>query len=120
MGCWSSPYTGRKPALTPEQAQQLRAKAAAGKPKSVLATEFGISRETFYSYLRKPLQCNRAHGRSRRRARRWVQHDRNRSVGETLFHASERGARPASAAGLTQTAAVRLPRRWFGIGLLRG
>jgi DNA invertase Pin-like site-specific DNA recombinase len=45
-------YTGRKPALTPEQAQQLRARAAAGEPKSALATEFGISRETVYNYLR--------------------------------------------------------------------
>jgi DNA invertase Pin-like site-specific DNA recombinase len=45
-------YTGRKPALTTEQAQQLRARAAAGERKSVLAAEFGISRETVYSYLR--------------------------------------------------------------------
>jgi DNA invertase Pin-like site-specific DNA recombinase len=47
-------YTGRKPALTPEQAQQLRERAAAGEPKTTLATEFGISRETVYSYLRPP------------------------------------------------------------------
>ncbi|PPJ36554.1 transposase [Nocardia nova] len=45
-------YTGRKPALTPEQAQQLRDRAAAGEPKSALATEFGVSRETVYNYLR--------------------------------------------------------------------
>lgn len=45
-------YTGRKPALTSEQAQQLRERAAAGEKKSVLAREFGISRETVYSYLR--------------------------------------------------------------------
>jgi len=45
-------YTGRKPALTTEQATQLRARAAAGESKSVLANEFGISRETVYSYLR--------------------------------------------------------------------
>lgn len=45
-------YAGRKPALTDEQACQLRQRAAAGERKSVLATEFGISRETVYSYLR--------------------------------------------------------------------
>jgi DNA invertase Pin-like site-specific DNA recombinase len=45
-------YTGRKPALTAEQARRLRERAAAGERKSVLAKEFGISRETVYSYLR--------------------------------------------------------------------
>jgi DNA invertase Pin-like site-specific DNA recombinase len=45
-------YTGRKPALTVEQAQQLRERAAAGERKSALAKEYGISRETVYSYLR--------------------------------------------------------------------
>jgi DNA invertase Pin-like site-specific DNA recombinase len=45
-------YTGRKPALTAEQARQLRERATAGERKSVLATEFGISRETVYAYLR--------------------------------------------------------------------
>jgi DNA invertase Pin-like site-specific DNA recombinase len=45
-------YTGRKPALTAEQAQQLRERAAAGERKTALAKEFGISRETVYSYLR--------------------------------------------------------------------
>ena len=45
-------YTGRKPALTTEQAQQLRERAAAGERESTLAEEFGISRETVYSYLR--------------------------------------------------------------------
>lgn len=45
-------YTGRKPTLTPERAEQLRERAASGERKSVLATEFGISRETVYSYLR--------------------------------------------------------------------
>jgi len=44
-------YTGRKPALTADQAQELRERAAAGVKKSVLAREFGISRETVYSYL---------------------------------------------------------------------
>ncbi len=45
-------YTGRRPALTPERAQQLRDRAGAGEPKATLAREFGISRETVYSYLR--------------------------------------------------------------------
>jgi DNA invertase Pin-like site-specific DNA recombinase len=45
-------YTGRKPALTPERARELCERAAAGERKSVLAKEFGISRETVYSYLR--------------------------------------------------------------------
>jgi DNA invertase Pin-like site-specific DNA recombinase len=45
-------YTGRKPALTGEQATELRERAAAGERKSALAKEFGISRETVYSYLR--------------------------------------------------------------------
>ncbi|WP_159851342.1 helix-turn-helix domain-containing protein, partial [Nocardia sp. CY41] len=45
-------YTGRKPALTTEQADLLRARAAAGVPKAALAREFGVSRETVYAYLR--------------------------------------------------------------------
>jgi DNA invertase Pin-like site-specific DNA recombinase len=45
-------YTGRKPALTAEQARDLAERAAAGARKSDLAREFGISRETVYSYLR--------------------------------------------------------------------
>jgi DNA invertase Pin-like site-specific DNA recombinase len=45
-------YTGRKPALTDEQARQLCRRAATGERKSALAKEFRISRETVYSYLR--------------------------------------------------------------------
>lgn len=45
-------YTGRRPALSVEQSQQLRQRAAAGERKSVLAKEYGISRETVYAYLR--------------------------------------------------------------------
>jgi DNA invertase Pin-like site-specific DNA recombinase len=41
-------------ALTAEQADQLRERAAAGERKSDLAKEFGISRETVYSYLGRP------------------------------------------------------------------
>jgi DNA invertase Pin-like site-specific DNA recombinase len=47
-------YTGRKPALTPARAAELRARAAAGEPKTVLAKEFGISRDTVYTYLQEP------------------------------------------------------------------
>jgi DNA invertase Pin-like site-specific DNA recombinase len=50
-------YTGRKPALTDEQAHQLRERAVAGEQKSLLAKEFGISRETVYSYLRAEAAC---------------------------------------------------------------
>ena len=45
-------YTGRKPALSNDQAQDLRARAATGEPKASLAREFGISRQTLYQYLR--------------------------------------------------------------------
>lgn len=45
-------YTGRTPALTPDRARELCERAAAGERKSLLAKEFGISRETVYSYLR--------------------------------------------------------------------
>jgi DNA invertase Pin-like site-specific DNA recombinase len=45
-------YTGRKPALTTEQAKQLRDRATGGESKAALAKEFGVSRETVYSYLR--------------------------------------------------------------------
>ena len=43
-------YRGRKPSLTPERISQLRARVAAGEKKAALAREFGISRETLYSY----------------------------------------------------------------------
>jgi DNA invertase Pin-like site-specific DNA recombinase len=45
-------YKGRKPSLTQDQAEQLRARVAAGEKKAVLAREFKISRETLYQYLR--------------------------------------------------------------------
>jgi DNA invertase Pin-like site-specific DNA recombinase len=43
-------YKGRKPSLTPERVQELRARIASGEKKAVLAREFGISRETLYQY----------------------------------------------------------------------
>ena len=45
-------YKGRKPSLSEEQAQQLRARITAGEKKAALAREFGISRETLYQYGR--------------------------------------------------------------------
>ena len=48
-------YAGRKPSLTSGQAEALRARAAAGEPKAALAREFGISRQTLYSYLSPPV-----------------------------------------------------------------
>ena len=44
-------YKGRKPALSMERATELRRRAAVGEKKAVLAREFGISRETVYTYL---------------------------------------------------------------------
>lgn len=46
-------YKGRKPSLTPALIDELRRRAAAGEKKTVLAREFGISRETVYENLRK-------------------------------------------------------------------
>jgi DNA invertase Pin-like site-specific DNA recombinase len=45
-------YKGRKKTLTPERAAELVQRAANGIPKSVLASDYGISRETVYQYLR--------------------------------------------------------------------
>ena len=46
-------YRGRKKALSPEQATQLRHRVKAGARKAPLARELGISRETLYQYLRR-------------------------------------------------------------------
>jgi DNA invertase Pin-like site-specific DNA recombinase len=46
-------YQGRKKTLTPERAAELVQRAANGIPKSVLASDYGISRETVYQYLRQ-------------------------------------------------------------------
>src|SRR5271170_1308541 len=43
-------YKGRKPSLTAERANELRARVAAGEKKAALAREFEISRETLYQY----------------------------------------------------------------------
>lgn len=44
-------YRGRKPSLAPDQILELVTRATAGEKKTSLASEFGISRETVYSYL---------------------------------------------------------------------
>jgi DNA invertase Pin-like site-specific DNA recombinase len=45
-------YKGRKPSLTGDRIGELRTRVQAGEKKAGLAREFGISRETLYSYLR--------------------------------------------------------------------
>lgn len=45
-------YRGRRRSLTEDQIDRLVQRAAAGEPKSLLAREFAISRETVYQYLR--------------------------------------------------------------------
>lgn len=45
-------YRGRARSLTAMQVDDLRARVAASVPKSVMAKEFGVSRETVYAYLR--------------------------------------------------------------------
>ena len=47
-------YKGRKPSLSPPQAQDVKARAARGESKSDIAKYFGVSRETIYQYLKKP------------------------------------------------------------------
>ncbi|MFE4542381.1 recombinase family protein [Arthrobacter sp. NPDC056727] len=46
-------YKGRKKTLTADRAAELVQRAANGIPKTVLAGEYGISRETVYQYLRQ-------------------------------------------------------------------
>lgn len=45
-------YKGRKPSLNPERVLELLSRIAKGEKKTVLAREFGVSRETIYSYFR--------------------------------------------------------------------
>ena len=45
-------YRGRQRALSPEQVTELQLRVAAGEPRSKLAREFKVSRETLYRYLR--------------------------------------------------------------------
>jgi len=43
-------YKGRKSALTDDQAGELRTRLAAGESVTILAREYGISRQTVYNY----------------------------------------------------------------------
>jgi DNA invertase Pin-like site-specific DNA recombinase len=45
-------YRGRKAALSVAKADELRQRVAAGEPKAALAREFGITRQTLYSYVK--------------------------------------------------------------------
>ena len=45
-------YRGRKKALSPDQVTDLQNRAGNGEPKTQLAREYNISRETLYQYLR--------------------------------------------------------------------
>ena len=48
---------GRKRALSPAQAEQLRVLASKGVTKASLAESFGLSREPVYAYLRQASEC---------------------------------------------------------------
>jgi DNA invertase Pin-like site-specific DNA recombinase len=46
-------YRGRKKSLNSEQLAELKRRVAAGDKKTLVARDFGISRETLYQYLRE-------------------------------------------------------------------
>lgn len=47
-------YKGRKPSLSQEQIIQIREKVTLGVPKTMIAKEFNVSRQTIYDYLDTP------------------------------------------------------------------
>lgn len=49
-------YKGRKPSLNDAQATELQVAIAAGESKTALASRFGISRQTLYDYMKKPIE----------------------------------------------------------------
>lgn len=49
-------YKGRKPTLSAAQVVQLKVAVEAGESKVDVASRFGISRQTLYEYLKKPIQ----------------------------------------------------------------
>lgn len=51
-------YKGRRRTLSGPQIEELQQRVAAGERKSALARQFGIRRETVYSYLRIPCRAN--------------------------------------------------------------
>ena len=46
-------YRGRRKSLDSEQITELKRRVAVGEQKTLIAREFGISRETLYQYLRE-------------------------------------------------------------------
>lgn len=50
-------YKGRKPTLDASQVIVLQEKVAAGASKAAVARDFGISRQTLYEYLKRPLEA---------------------------------------------------------------
>lgn len=44
-------YKGRSKCLKPEQAEEARARVAAGVPKSRVAKDLGVTRQTLYKYI---------------------------------------------------------------------
>ena len=53
-------YRGRKRSVTTQQVAELRRRALAGESRTLLAKDFGISRETVYQYLRSVVGQPRA------------------------------------------------------------
>lgn len=51
-------YKGRKPKLTAEQVDQIRARSKTGENRTMLAREFGISRDTLYQHLKIDQRAN--------------------------------------------------------------
>lgn len=51
-------YKGRKPLLDSEQVSVLKQRVADGEKKTVIAKDFGMSRETLYQYLKKAPKNN--------------------------------------------------------------
>ena len=47
-------YQGRQWALSAEEAEEIRQRAAAGATKAALARDFGIGRASVYRYLKRP------------------------------------------------------------------
>jgi DNA invertase Pin-like site-specific DNA recombinase len=46
-------YCGRKPVLSDQEVEQLKARVATGDKKAQIARDYGISRETLYQYLKR-------------------------------------------------------------------
>ncbi len=46
-------YRGRKPSLTKEQAKRIKELNTMGVPKTKIAKEFGVTRQTVYEYLKE-------------------------------------------------------------------